>query len=575
MKLFKSASKLLGIVLIIALVMSMGISSAFAAGEGSLTVKNSEVGTTYNFYRILDLTGQDTAEDEETELYNAVVYKLNTKWKAFWTTGAGASYLVAENSGNLATINVDGTIKYINITDSNKVAFTNAAMKYAIDNSIETDSTANGAAEDVSVTGLDLGYYLMIPVDATDEKVNPLTTGSIASLTSTIPSGDIYVKATKPSIDKVDDVISADIGQTVTYTVTGKMPNTSGTASYVYKLTDTMTEGLTFNKDVVVTIAGVADPITSQCTIDYTTDTQGFTCTIPVANLQGENGANIGKTITLTYTAVVNDNAVERDEDHNTVKLTYGRDPNHLEESTPISEEVYTAKIEIYKYTGDLSDAQYAAESAYADATAAAAAGYSKYSGGDASADKYWVKPAATGTPLANAQFALMNSEGKYYKYTAATETTPAKVEWVEVSGAPTSGTANVTDAQAAALAAATTITTKTTTADGAAAFPGIKDGTYYLVEFAAPAGYNRLETPQAVVVTGTDADALNENKVENKADATGEFDKANNAKANVLNQTGTVLPSTGGIGTTLFYAIGGVMVLAAVVMLIAKKRVG
>ena len=289
----KKFTKLLGIVLIIALVMSMGITAAFADGEGSLTVKNSEVGTTYNFYRILDLTGQDTAEDEETVLYNAVVYKLNSKWTAFWTTGAGKDYIVAENSGNLATINVDGVIKYINITDSNKVAFTNAAMKYAIDNSIATDKTASGATADVSVTGLDLGYYLMIPVDATDEKENPLTTGTIASLTSTIPSADIYVKATKPSIEKTDDVVSADVGQTVTYTVTGKMPNTSGTTSYTYKISDTMTAGLTFNKDVVVKIDGVTNPITSQCTIDYTTDTQGFTCTIPVAELQGENGANI------------------------------------------------------------------------------------------------------------------------------------------------------------------------------------------------------------------------------------------------------------------------------------------
>ena len=569
----KKFTKLLGIVLIIALVMSMGITAAFADGEGSLTVKNSEVGTTYNFYRILDLTGQDTAEDEETVLYNAVVYKLNSKWTAFWTTGAGKDYIVAENSGNLATINVDGIIKYINITDSNKVAFTNAAMKYAIDNSIATDKTASGATADVSVTGLDLGYYLMIPVDATDEKENPLTTGTIASLTSTIPSADIYVKATKPSIEKTDNVVSADVGQTVTYTVTGKMPNTSGTTSYTYKISDTMTAGLTFNKDVVVKIDGVTNPITSQCTIDYTTDTQGFTCTIPVAELQGENGANIGKTITLTYTAVVNDSAVERDEDHNTVKLIYGRDPDHLEESTPVSEEVYTAKIEIYKYTGDLTDAQYAAQSAYADATEAEAAGYSVYSGADASADKYWVKAGSAGTPLANAQFALMDSTGKYYKYTAASGETPAKVEWVEVTGAPTSGTANVTDAQAAALAAATTITTKTTTADGAATFPGIKDGTYYLVEFAAPDGYNRLATPQAVVVAGTDADATNENKTENKADATGEFDKANNAKANVLNQTGATLPSTGGIGTTIFYVVGSIMVVAAGVLLITKKR--
>jgi hypothetical protein len=81
-------------------------------------VKNSEDGVTYDFYRILDLTGQDTSNPTDNK-YDAVVYKLNNTWKNFWTgtasnPGPGAAYIVANNTGNLATINIDGTIKYIN-----------------------------------------------------------------------------------------------------------------------------------------------------------------------------------------------------------------------------------------------------------------------------------------------------------------------------------------------------------------------------------------------------------------------------------------------------------------------------
>ena len=553
----KKFTKLLGIVLIMALVMSMGITAAFAADEetattGTITIKASEKNTEYDFYRILDLTGQDTTTPTPDGKYDVVSYTIASKWENFFKgTAAGAGYLIAAASAtdaqkaSLNQINFNGSVYYLNLTNDNVVAFTNAAMDYAMKTPVTNDGTKAGTGSDVSVAELPLGYYLMIPVDASIKTAN--SSGSVASITSTIPNADIQVKATKPSIEKIDDKVSADVGQTVTYTITGTMPNTAGYETYKYVIKDEMTSGLTFNKDVIVKLGD--DVITTNCTIDYTTANK-FSVDIPVMTLQGTDGANVGKTITITYTATVNDNAVASTQEKNKATLEYGHNPSELEKTTPIEEEVYTAKIVINKYTGD---------------------------------------DASTGTKLGNAYFALMNGEGKYYKYTAAVAESgtpgeagyvaaqPAKVEWVTVANAPTSGTAAVTDAMAKALAddAASetpTFTAKVTKGDGAAEFPGIADGTYYLVEFKAPDGYNRLDKPQSVTVTGTDADTA-EGKVENKADATASFDAAQNATANVQNNSGAVLPSTGGIGTTIFYVVGSIMVVAAGVLLITKKR--
>ena len=85
-------------------------------------------------------------------------------------------------------------------------------------------------------------------------------------------------------------------------------------------------------------------------------------------------------------------------------------------------------------------------------------------------------------------------------------------------------------------------------------------DKTYTLTETATNAGYNLLDGPVTLTLVA-DNDTYS-------ADPTS-------AQSNIPNNSGTVLPSTGGMGTTLFYVVGGMMVLCAVVLLITKKRVG
>ena len=107
------------------------------------------------------------------------------------------------------------------------------------------------------------------------------------------------------------------------------------------------------------------------------------------------------------------------------------------------------------------------------------------------------------------------------------------------------------------------TVTEITTDATGKFTIKGLDADTYYLTETKAPAGYNKLAGPVTIVI--------GENGVVNgTTEAPQGVDEVK-----VLNQTGTELPSTGGMGTTVFYVLGGVLVVGAVVLLITKKRMG
>ena len=342
----------------------------------------------------------------------------------------------------------------------------------------KTLSVADGKA---TVTGLDLGYYFVTS-----------STGALCNLTTTNPTVTIHDKNDMP-FEKKDDKVSAEVGETVNYTIKGKVPDYTGFTTYTYKVTDTMSEGLTFKKDVKVTVGGT--DVTAACTITYDVDNNAnkFTVSIPVKKY------TIGAEIEVTYSALVNENAVAKIS-KNSATLTYSNNPSEGTEktTTPVEETVYSSKIVIDKY-----------------------------------------EKGSTTTKLEGAEFVLykeVTPEGgttatkQYYKWNEENK----KVEWVE----------NMADA-----------TVVTTNDKGEATFNGLADGTYYLVETKAPAGYNPLEEPVQVEVKGgsTEADL--------------------SVTANVANSTGTTLPSTGGMGTTIFYVLGSALVLGAVVLLVTKKR--
>ena len=105
--------------------------------------------------------------------------------------------------------------------------------------------------------------------------------------------------------------------------------------------------------------------------------------------------------------------------------------------------------------------------------------------------------------------------------------------------------------------------TTLTTDANGKIGIAGLDADTYYLRETAAPAGYNKLANDVEVKIEPTKNTASDGSTTLSLTPVT----------AKVENKSGTELPSTGGMGTTIFYVIGGILVVVAGVLLITKKR--
>ncbi len=137
---------------------------------------------------------------------------------------------------------------------------------------------------------------------------------------------------------------------------------------------------------------------------------------------------------------------------------------------------------------------------------------------------------AADATKLQGAQFVLKNSEDKYYHQ----DQTSKEVTWVT----------NKNDA-----------TVATSGTDGVALFEGIADGTYKIEEIAPPTGYNKLSADVTVTV---DSKGAGHNVT---------------VEQPIVNKKGVELPGTGGIGTTIFYTLGAILVLGAGILLIAKRK--
>ena len=475
----KLTSLLLALVMVFALAVTVAADEGTTAPTGSITVDNPVADKTYTAYKIFDVV-YDTAREH----YSYTIEKSSPWFETVNGYTAGLQLTpVADTTSNTYVVTFDES-------EFSAPSFAET-LKNALTTVTPTDVHQFAASADGKqqvANGLLLGYYF----------VKSSETDALCNLTTTNPEVTIHDKNDMPFEKKVDKT-NVDVGQTVKFTITGKVPDHTGFTTYTYLITDTMTDGLTFDKtSVKVTINGANVPQEPNgYTLTEPNDTEQFTfkLSINVRNFK------IGDGIEVTYNATVNEKAIAEIES-NKATLTYTNGPTVDDDKTTTEREVkvYSSKIVIDKVEKTT------------DGTA--------------------------GKKLSGAEFVLYKEETiegnktiKYYQW----DETNKKVVW---------------DADK------TKATVLETSTDGAATFGGLADGTYYLVETKAPAGYNQLKDPVTVPVKGSDTDTM-------KLTVT----------ATVENQAGTLLPSTGGMGTTIFYVLGAVLVVGAGVLLVTKKR--
>ncbi len=534
---------------LLALVMTLALSvSALAAGDYSIKVTNTNEsvsikGNTYYAYKIFDATYDNSKH---------VAYTIDKDFEGFTYTVDGKSYSGETLINYLATL-----------TNNSEAldAFAKAALNYVTTKQLSPDGQAVAAGESVNISLTAPGYYLVSGSATAPDNQQVV---AACSLTTAKPDATVNPKVDAPSVDKKiqegDQKVgsnTASIGDKIDYVVSSKVPNMKGYEKYYFVLNDTMSKGLTFNNDVVVKIGSTtlsedAYTVTSTVNADKTTSIE-----IVLKNfIQYKEQA--GADITVTYSATLNQDAdLTQTGNINEVKLTYSNNPNYNYKGTdkpnpgePVSE---TPKTETKTYTTGLKLTKVDGE------------------GKTLTGAKFEIKGTGVKVVLVNREIYKVSENGTYYMLTDGTYTITA----------PTEDTADSYDSTETKYEKVTVVDKTTVPAEinatayvnanGVLTFEGLAAGEYTITELVAPSGYNLLKEPVEVVITGTPT--LTGCAWTVTVDGTKATADGNLWAFNVVNNAGTELPSTGGMGTTIFYVLGGVLMAGAFVLLVVRKR--
>lgn len=526
----KRMKKLVTLLLSLVMLCALAMPAMAAEPTYSITINGAVAGHTYTAYQVFKGVYYKGSRQNGTAADTEYLSDVD------WGTGVDGEAILTE-------LKTNETLKsrFESVDSAEKVAYVLQGMK---DRSEELDEFARvvgnhltgttagtagnvAAGASVNISNLAAGYYF---VKDTGEIVD----GEIATkfLVKVVGNAEVNIKAEAPTIDKKivntdgneTNHTSANIGDQVEFKLTARVPDMASFGTYTFTISDTLSKGLTFDETSVAVKIGTATLIANtNYTLTPPTATDNiFTIKFTKDQLTNHVTHGTGATIVVTYRATLNSKALTTDKETNTAKLEYSNNPSNSEDkgTTPdVPTYIYNFNIDVDKYDGT-------------DGTT------------------------NTGKKLENAVFVLYKKDGtnkEYYKWNEDSK----KVEWVSEADKATA-------------------TSKTTDATGKATFEGLKAGTYYLEEITAPNGYNKLKDPKEVKIEPTYDDAngtLNITAIDCKLkqDAT----KGNHyyQVQSIANKAGAVLPSTGGIGTTIFYVLGSILVLGAAVLLIVKKR--
>ena len=575
MKTRKLFSRFMAAVFAMILVLGMNMTAL----ASTLTVTGTkDKGGNVTAYKLFDRT------EQIVDGKKAVAYTLISKYEGFFTQAGKVGEGKTGDALSEAAYNYVAGLA----GEANKEALSQFAAdmwKWISENNVTADNSV-AATADKTTMDLPAGYYLIFPAGAAtltgeakspailqdvdgktevsvnlkseyptvEKKIIPTTTTSggtsVGAIVDGSWDGSHHMELDDP-IDEEDNIApygatdektasNAAIGDIVTYQLKSKVPDMSGYKTYTFKFEDTLSKGLDLKKLVSVKVGTTTLTASSSgnntYALNYKANGEGtHTLTVTFNNVLDSFKDHVGEEITVVYTAALNKNAaVGIDPNTNKVKVEYSNDPSGTGtgKSEDVEAKVYTFEFGIFKYS--LKD------------------------GAD--------DEATNRNPLADAQFKL---------YADAEHTTEIKL--VEVAGADKVYCQAKDDGAGVEFIE--------TDATGKVTIKGLKEGTYYLAETKAPAGFNKLVGDIKVEIGNLVYDTTDTTKL-NRYDVTytmpGETNgitvtvptNANLAEIPVLNKAGSTLPSTGGMGTVVFTIAGAAIIgLMLVSSLVSKKR--
>lgn len=508
----KSIKRIIALLLTAVMTMTMSV-TAFAADGNNLTVNvvsgQDLNGQTISLYKLFDLSTSGSGENKN------YAYTVNTAtgYKEAIKSALGTSF-----TGTTDVQYVEAVKKLGGDKSEPVQKFANDFTEYALKNGTTVKATTSEKITSENTTyhvfnGLAKGYYLVYVTGG--KKIQ-------SSLVTVDGSTTISLKTEAPSITKKANKDTVSIGQVVKYTVTGSVPDTTGYDKYVYTIHDELSKGLDFvknangdaldNADAVnVTVAFTETGVTAEGTTPTTATLDTTNNKKMSLDLSAWVRANqTNKGKEFTVTYYAKVNKDAVVTEQNKAELEYGNNPGETTTTKPSEVKTPTYPLDILKTKKDSNE------------------------------------------KLAGAKFSLYTSETD-----AKNGTNPIKVTG--------SNGSYVVDP-----ASHTTEFESVSSIDGKGYnlhVNGLAEGTYYLVETKAPDGFNKLTAPIVVKITkSTDTDV---NNWTISKDGTDEDDKI----IDVENSTGSLLPSTGGMGTIAFTVVAALLVLGVAVSFIRDRK--
>lgn len=508
---------------------------AFAVGsDGTITVTSTNPefkDKTITVYQMFNETGADGSER----------YELVDAWKGFFTTDdqEGGIGLTSSLTGDDLSDAAYTYVKNLGKTNDQAVSdFAKKAAAWAADDSHSITGTpsrgATGSGDPATytaqVTGLAYGYYLVIPqtgstpsteapykgrgTDAMLVNVNNAQ-GATQELKSVYPTLTKQVENEDGTDKTPGSHASAQVGDTLTFTLTSTIPDMTEYSTYSFIFHDTLSSGLTFTKGSVEVYVGdtkLVNTDNADFTVTEPTSEDGGSLTVTMNDFKAKHQSDAGKEIKVVYKATLNKNAVTDSVSNATTNeayLEYSNDPSAGGTGHTNHDKVYVYDFE---FTLNKTDGT---------------------------------------NPLEGAHFTLKDND----------QPDANTINLIQVQA----GDGTKSAIYRVAEEGETGVTDVVTPASGKIVFRGLEAGTYKLVETEAPQGYNKVTDPIEVKIEAT--------YHEDGTLQSWSVNSDGNHAIEVVNHAGTLLPGTGGIGTVVFTVAGAAIVIAGAAWYIGRRK--